>query len=575
MDTHNGWFENLRKSEDFKTLTQRPIAYFCAEFALDDRIPTYAGGLGILAGDIIREALDQALPFVGIGLYYHEGYTCKQIEKDGVVVKACLRMAPEEVGLAPVLNEKNEPLIITFPIQDRKVAARAWKWLQGSVTIYLLDTDVPQNDPLDRRITDRLYTNDKEMRFKQEILLGIGGFRLLTGLNINPQVYHLNEGHSAMMVLEMARREVEVHGGTFFDQLARAREHIVFTNHTLLIAGNDTFSNDLVSTLLGGYSQELAVPVAELVKLGLIQETSIFSMTMLALRMASRIGAVSQLHMKKAAETWKDHPMEAVTNGVHLGTWNGIAEGEDIWAQHQKNKRALLHHIKEQTGVSWGENDLVAGWARRIVAYKRPLALFQDLTRFRQIATRENRPLRIVISGQANEKDDEGLHLLETIGKITQGELKGNVVYLPNYRTALARLLTTGCDIWLNTPVVGFEASGTSGMKAALNGSLPVTTRDGWVDEVELYKIGWIVNSDNIIKDLLDILERDIIPFYYTRNASGIPEGWVENMKNARSLIVKEFSATRMLKEYIVKFYLPMLQSLRAQHEKEAHQLHE
>lgn len=560
MDAPLKWFEEFRKTAEYQALVKRPIAYFCAEFALGDNIPTYAGGLGILSADIIREALDQKLPFIGIGLYYHEGYLCKQIEREGVAVKTRIRTAPEDVGLEPVLNEKKEPVLITVPIQDRKVYARAWKWLQSGVAVYLLDCDLPQNDPLDRHLTNRLYTYDKEMRFKQEILLGIGGFRLLWALGLKPQIYHLNEGHSAMLALEMAQHEVIRHGGKYFDQIQHASEHIVFTNHTLVAAGNDVFSNDLVAALLTGYAKEIAVPVSELVNLGLVQETSIFSMTILALRMSKHINAVSRLHMKKAAEIWTDHPMDAVTNGIHLGTWNEILSDTTIWDEHQKNKRALLRYIKEQTGVTWGENDLLLGWARRIVGYKRPLALFEDLERFKRIAIQTGKPVRVVISGHANENDEKGIRILEELHNLTQGPLKGTVVYLPDYRTATARLLTSGCDVWLNTPVVGFEACGTSGMKAALNGVLPATTRDGWIDEVELYKIGWTIDSDNITKSILDVLEHDIIPFYYEKDQNMVPQRWVENMKNARALIVNRFSTARMLQEYITKFYIPMIE---------------
>lgn len=366
-----------------------------------------------------------------------------------------------------------------------------------------------------------------------------------------------------MLAIEIANHEMKEHKKAFLEELELVKRHIVFTNHTLIATGNDTYSNDLVTALFKQYAGELQVPVDKLVSLGLVQETSIFSMTMLALRMAGTINAVSSLHAKKAASIWTDHPMISITNGIHMPTWDGVGREENIWQTHQKNKRALLELIYKETGEIWDENELLLGWARRIVGYKRPLVLFDDLNRFVAMAKSANRPIRVVFAGHPHQSDEEGMQLLETLKKLIHSDLKGTVVYLKNYNISLAKQMVAGCDVWFNTPVVGFEACGTSGMKAALNGALPATTKDGWVDEVELFGIGWILDTDKIGQSLLDTLEHEIIPMYYEKQKDGFST-WQQHVKNARDLVKNEFSATKMLRNYIEKMYLPAITTLQS-----------
>lgn len=556
MDQDILWFSSFVNTDAYRLLLSRPLCYFSAEFALHAKMPLYAGGLGVLAADFLKEAADRKLPVVGVGLYYHEGYVCQKVDSDGRLIEACVLTRPQDAGLEPVNDKEGKRLYIKVPIHDRNIEVQAWKFQIKTNSVYFLDTNVEQNLPDDKTITNRLYVHDKETRLKQEMVLGIGGVRLLEALSIDPSIYHLNEGHSAMLILDLMRHEMLKRQVGFQEAITLAKRHVVFTNHTLLSGGNEVFSNDLVSTLLTKYAEELQVPTNDIVNLGLVQESSKFSMTMLSLRIAAKSNAVSVMHQKKALEIWGDHPMEVVTNGVHVPTWDGTI-GDDIWTYHTEQKRQLLSYVLTQTGVKLDENTLLLGWARRMVSYKRPLALFQDIEHFKKLASDTHRPVRVVMAGFSPPGDTDGAALLQQIQYIATHDLKDYLVYLPNYDMEIARHMIAGCDVWLNTPVVGFEACGTSGMKAALNGVFPLSTRDGWVDEAELFRVGWLLDNEKINKSLLSILENDIIPMYYTNR-----DEWVAHMWNAREMVLNQFSATRMLRGYVEKMYVPTLQAL-------------
>ncbi|MEI8232726.1 MAG: alpha-glucan family phosphorylase [bacterium] len=544
------WFEQLRKSSNYTNLENRPIAYFCAEYGLMSSLPIYAGGLGILAGDYVREAGDQGIPLTAVGIYYAQGFTRKELSPEGRVVDLHDGKSAEEAGLTLVKNEKGEVVYITMPTQDREIKVRAWIYEYKTVKVYLLDTKAEGNSEQDQHITDTLYDTDKETRLKQEMVLGIGGLRMLFAMGIHPTIYHFNEGHSAFLLYELIHHEMTDHGMNFDEARERVKELVLFTNHTLVPAGNDTFSNDLVSLLLSRYALQIAIPVKQLVDLGLVQQSSTFSMTMLAIRSAGKINAVSKLHARKAKEIWTDHPMQAITNGIHIPTWDKIGEN-DIWTAHKENKRKLIKIIEDQTGTIWDENAIILGWARRIVKYKRPLALVERLKHFSEMARDQNRPIHIVFAGVAHPSDDDGREILEELQYRLASDLKGVAVYLSHYDMDLASAMVAGCDVWINTPVVGFEACGTSGMKAALNGDLPMSTRDGWMDEVEMLGIGWPLEDNDLTDQMLDTLKEKILPLYYERNEEGIPVLWKSMMHNARELILNEFSMTRALRQYI------------------------
>lgn len=533
------------------------------EFALSEQFPFYAGGLGVLAADIVREAADQHIPMVGVGLFYRD----------------LVKVHPGEAGLTRVVDRFKNPLVVSVPIQDRRVMVGAYRWdgLLG-VPVFFLTTDVDGNSPGDRSITEKLYPPDKERRLQQEMVLGIGGLRMLEELEYHPVVYHLNEGNSAMLALEIIQHEMRERLIGFADAVSMERPHVVFTNHTLVAAGQDVYSNDLVSVNLAKYAEEFAIPVQDIVKMGLVQESSLFSMTMLSLRLSARVNAVSHVHAQKARDIWSDHPMIPITNGVHVGTWDSLQTQNSelktqsdqdrtynaiqkltskFWEAHQSNKRKLLSFIEKTTGKKWDERVLLLGWARRLVSYKRPLAMFADPGHFCEIARNNERPVRIVMAGDVQQGDDESMRMSQELRRLATSELSDCVAFLPDYNTEVAHLLTAGCDVWLNTPIVGFEACGTSGMKAALNGVLPLSTNDGWVAEVNLSAVGWLLDSDHVSGSIHQALEKEIVPMFCDARRS---DEWRSRMIGARNLVLEHFSSTRVLREYLEELYLPAVE---------------
>ncbi len=558
LSDHGDWFGIFKRTPHYAQLKERPIAYFCAEFALDATVHTYSGGLGVLSGDVIREAADREIPIIGVGLYYNKGYICKPHEDGNHFVEVCDTILPTDVGLEPVVDGSGARVIVSVPVQDRELRIQAWRRMVKSVPVYFLDTNVEGNSEADRAITDRLYIGVKETRLLQEVVLGIGGLRMLEALQYHPSVYHLNEGHPALLTLELIRHQMRERSIGFDEAKQFARRRVVFTNHTLVPAGNEIYDNDLVALTLTTYAQQLGVPVDALVTLGLVHESSTFSLTMLSLRMSSVANGVSKLHAVKAKHVWASHPMVGITNGVHLDTWSDIPPDTNapgsLWAAHQERKQRVLELVRERVGRSWGADELLLGWARRIADYKRPLAVFEDTKRFLDIAREQGKRVHLIIAGQPHPNDTNGLALQAQIRRVTE-EMGDAAVYLHDFDIDMAQKLVAGCDVWLNTPIVGYEASGTSGMKAALNGVLPCSTKDGWVAEIDLYGIGWSLESEGVGANLLDVLERDIVPMYYERDASGVPAVWERHMHAARQTILDRFNATRMLREYVELLY--------------------
>lgn len=552
MNDQKIWFEEFRKSEHYSFLQKKPLAYFSIEYALSDKLPTYAGGLGVLAGDYVRELGDQKIPAVAIGLFYQNKYGVQDVPR---VKQNFIPLSPEEQGLKPVLDAEKKPILVQVPIQDHLVYVKAWIWQSNSIPVYLLDTDVEENSHVDRQIVYQLYDGDKETRLKQEMILGIGGFRLLEKLNIQPSIYHMNEGHSAMLYLEIIRHEMQKRKIGFKDAMALSTHHVVFTNHTLVSSGNEIFSNDLFTFLLSRYASEIEVPIKDILSLGTIQESNSFSMSLISLKLAGKINAVSLLHEKEAEKSWTGYNIESVTNGIHVASWDKSST-DPLPVVHREHKKTLLAYIKKETGKTWGDDELLIGWARRMVNYKRPLSFFGDIHRLKQLITNE-KPIRIVMGGIAHQSDDQGRETIKQLKDIMQKELPNNAIYLEGYNMTMSKLLTTGCDIWLNTPVIGSEACGTSGMKAALNGVLALSTKDGWIYEVNTSEIGWDIDSGSVENSILDVLQYDILPAFYSDDKSK----WETRMQNARELILSRFSTTRMLKEYFEKLYLPTLTS--------------
>ncbi len=559
MDNIEKWFENFNKSMQFELLSKRPIAYFSVEYALSPKLPTYAGGLGVLAGDYVRELGDRGIPAVAVGLYYQNKY--------GVLDKPHVRSNgditnPRDQGLIPVLDANGKSVTVEVPIEDHVVYAKAWIWQQDSIPVYLLDTDVEENSHADREIGYQLYDSDKETRLKQEMVLGIGGYRLLEKLQIQPSIYHMNEGHSAMLYLEIIRHEMEKRKIGFNDAMQLSTHHVVFTNHTLVASGNEIFRNDLISFLLARYAGEIEVPISDILALGTIEDSNSFSMSLLSLKLAGKINAVSSVHAREAAKSWTNYEIEYVTNGIHMKTWDKVGETlasdnreNNLFEKHKENKRELIKYLNMNKRSEWSENDLIIGWARRMVPYKRPMSMLGDIERFRKLTTEKNRPVRIIMGGVAHQSDDEGREMIKSIKGIIEEKLSDTAIFLDDYSVTLSKLLVSGCDLWLNTPVIGSEACGTSGMKAALNGTLVFSTSDGWVDEVNTAEIGWDINSEGVEESILDVLEYDILPLFYSEDLSK----WYARMKVARNTIKERFLTTRMLKEYLEKLYIPII----------------
>lgn len=565
MEENLNWFEKFNASEHYKILSENPVAFFCAEYALKSDLPIYAGGLGVLAGDYIREANDRTLPAVGIGLYYNDGYeTMYEVGEKGNILEPHEHKSPTEFGLEELLDEKGKRITVDVPVQNRNIKVKVWKWMTGKVPVYLLSTDTPENSEQDRKLTDHLYVVDGETRFIQALILGIGGVRILERLGIKPSLYHMNEGFSSFLSLELIRMEIESKKIGFDEAREIVSKKIIYTNHTLVTGGQDVFSAELLEVSTSKYLTEIGVGLGPVLKLGAAAGSNTFSKSFLALRVAGKMNAVSKLHAKLFVDVWPTSHISSITNGVNIPYWNNVND-EDIWHSHMENKRKLLSKIKEETKLEWDENSFIIGWARRLVPYKRPTAIFEDLDRIMKLLENTDRPVRIVISGTQHPSDIESKKFLQDLRETIDTKTHGKAAFLRGYNLDLAKLLVSGSDIWLNTPKVGLEACGTSGMKAALNGSLPVSTRDGWMDEIDFYGVGWPLDSDKLHASLMDALENEIVPMFFKKDEKGISADWVENMKRSRKMVLDHFSTTRMLRDYVEQLYIPLLSAINGQ----------
>ena len=543
---HSNWFLKFKKTEEYKMFVKNPVAYFCAEYALDSSLPIYAGGLGILSGDFIREAATQEFPLVSVGLFYQKAQSALSLDDDKDYRK-----------LKILVDKNNQEIIITLPIEGRIISVKAWQWEESGAKVYLLDTDTPENDSRDRIITKNLYDENRDIRLKQEIILGIGGFRLLARLGYHASVYHLNEGHSAFLALELIRHEMEHQCVNFENGCKYAKKHILFTNHTLVPEGQEQFSSEKISLFMEKYAKEMNLEGKDIAKLGALKNNSnIFSMTIMSLKLSTKSNTVSELHKEQAQQTWPNQITDSITNGIFIKRWNKIENisARNLWECHLDNKRKLLAFVKETTGKVWNETDLVFVWARRLVEYKRPLLFLGNTEKLLEISKNSPIPIRIIFSGPTGGQENPLVKKIEKIEK----KMQGIMVFIPNYSIKVAEILTAGADIWVNTPLPRTEACGTSGMKAGLNGALALSTNDGWVHEVNSSDVGWVVDELKE-QEIFSLFEKNIISLYYDHLKN--PEGsvWVNKMEKARNLILKNFSTSRVLQEYIEKLYIPIL----------------
>lgn len=555
------------------------IAYFSMEIGLAPEIPTYGGGLGMLAGDTVRAAADLGLPLVAVSLLHRQGYFDQVLDADGTQHER-----PVAWTVGSFLEEL--PPRVTVPLAGRTVTLRAWRYLvrglaREPVPVYLLDSDLPENTAEDRTLTDRLYGGDARYRLSQEVLLGLGGVRMLRALGGQGiERFHMNEGHAALLALELMRESAAAAGRPTesAEDLAAIRPRCVFTTHTPLSAGHDQFPPDLVREVLG------APPALGLT--GALTGEGALDMTRLALAASRYVNGVAKRHGEVSQQMFADHQVEAITNGVHAATWTAPSvqtlfdrylpewrqdnfslrhalriPKSELWLAHQQAKGALLDRVRALAHVEMEPGVLTLGFARRATAYKRPDLLFRDLERLAAIATGVG-PLQVVYAGKAHPRDEPGKALIRRILQ-AQAALAGRVAvaYLENYDMALGRLMTAGVDVWLNTPQPPLEASGTSGMKAALNGVPSLSVLDGWWVEGHIEGVtGWAIGEDRYQpgeptaapdeRPLYEALERVVVPLFYRAR-----DRFLEVMRHTIALNGSYFNAQRMLQQYVVDAY--------------------
>jgi glycogen phosphorylase len=546
--------------------TQPLVAYFCAEFGIESNLPVYAGGLGILAGDTLKQAAEQGFPMIGIGLLYRGDGAIQHITLDGKQEERDMPFDPVAAGLEHVYVD-DMPLFVKVHLTEVDVWARCWKkTLSPTVSLYLLDTDTDQNEMSERSITHLLYAGTEESVIKQQLLLGIGGVKLLHALNIHPDVYHVQEGRPAFLHWQLIRSNMDAHGLEFAAAVEAAKKKTAYTNHTLVAAGNQSYDAHLLRRYAGYYADKMGINVDALLKPGFEGSEERFFITRFALNTSRVASGVSQLHTKLSEESWPGYNWKSITNGVHMKTWQAkeiweasqktkeTGDSKILWDAHQQQKNKLAAYVQERTGFTYDPNRMVITWARRLAGYKRFDALFKDIPRLKAILTNPAAPTQLLIAGKAHRLDTHGKQLLQELISYMSGELAGHVLFIPNYNIELAQHLVAGSDVWLNTPEIGKEACGTSGMKAISNGVLNATVLDGWAAEVDWTDTGWSLDSNHIHESLYTTLEQHIQPLYFQKNTNGVSEQWVQMMRHSIELSQK-FSAERMLSEYAEQLY--------------------
>jgi glycogen phosphorylase len=598
------------------------IAYFSPEFGLSEVLPQYSGGLGILAGDHLKAASDLGVPIVGIGLFYRSGYFRQLLTARGAQEERFTDLDTAFLPVTPVIGNDGGQLRISVPLPDAVLHAALWRVEVGRVSLLLLDADVPENAPAERAVTDRLYGGDSEHRLLQEILLGIGGVKALAACGIEPAVFHMNEGHAGFLTLERVRVLVEA-GSDPEHALQVVRSRTLFTTHTPVPAGIDRFSHDLMTRMFRPGGVPTGLPLERLLALGAETggDAGVFNMAALGIRMAARVNGVSRLHGSVAramfAPLWPgvapdDVPITHVTNGVHAESWvgpefaaiyrqrlgDGYGARSDGWDRLSsvtdaelfearadarlrlvgEVRRRLAAQAEERGDPAWERahlaevldpQALTIGFARRVPTYKRLTLLLNERERLTRILTSTERPVQLIVAGKAHPHDGDGKRLIEEFGAFAAGEdVRHRVIMLADYDMAIARALTSGVDVWLNTPLRPLEACGTSGMKAALNGVLNLSILDGWWDECYAPAFGWAIPSAEdagiapAVRDareaasILDLIERELAPRFFARD-EGLPVEWLELVRRTISELAPQLLATRMLRDYVQQLYLP------------------
>lgn len=614
MEETDTWYSHQRRP------LKGPIAYLCTEFGVHASVPFYSGGLGILAGDHLKSASDLGLPLVAIGILFRRGYFRQEIEAGGEQQHIYPTLDIRRFPVRPVASPTGGQLKVDVEFPDRNVRVAVWKLEVGRVPLLLLDTDIPENDLSDRPITHTLYVRGREMRFCQELVLGVGGVRALDALGIEPAVWHINEGHAAMALLELMRERQ----GKGLDRAAASesiRRQTIFTLHTPVPAGNEVFEEKIALRYLEPLRKLIGIPESDLAELGSSHgDHAQFDLGALAIRMSSVVNGVSKTHAEVATRDWQHligGPAAAVTNGVHTPTWIGRDGGrilvntfgrtwptvllekpdemirirelplEDIWNMHLARKELLVNFARgrlrrqlarhgaspeelRQIDTMLPADRLTLGFARRFATYKRATLMFTDQARLEALVTNPERPVQIVFAGKAHPADRFGQDFIRQIVLLSQSPaLQGHLFFLEDYDARVARFLIQGTDVWVNNPRPPMEASGTSGMKAAINGTLNLSVLDGWWVEGYNGHNGWAFGSsqgrvDQAAEDHDDaqafykLMESEVIPLFYERSPQGIPLRWTEMMRESITSTLVAFSTHRMLADYSSLAYFPM-----------------
>ena len=538
-----------------KTNSKNPVAYFCTEFGIDNDLPTYSGGLGILAGDILNQAADEDFPMVGIGILYKGRQFMQQITGEGKEEKRDSEFDHDASFLRPTTHQR-KPLIINIPSENNNVYAKVYQVRLSEKTIlFFLSTDLDSNPKEWVSDMDTLYKGDDESVVRQQIILGIGGVRLLKKLGLKASVYHINEGRPCFVIWEIAKDIAEEKDIPFENAWDLAKRKIVYTNHTLIPAGNLKYDANIIRKWAQLFKKESNIDIDPefLIKDGL--EGNLFSITRFAIAISSLKSTVSKIHTEYAKKEWPNVDWITVTNGVHMARWQdsdfrkGTLNDEEIWNLHNIKKQELLQTVIKRTGIGYDPKKLVVCWARRLAEYKQPKIIFNNIDRLKKILTNTNRPVQLLFAGNSHSADPNAKGIIEEIIALFAKELWGSAIFIPNYNISLANHLTSGSDLWLNTPKGNLEACGTSGMKAIANGVLNCTVVDGWTHEVNWEGIGWTLDLENISESFYSLLENEIAPLYYERDANGLPIKWIQRMK-ASIEISRDFTTERVLEEY-------------------------
>lgn len=532
-------------------------AFYCAEFGLGEAPRLYVGGLGVLAGDLVLEARDREMELLALGLMYRRGFVTSDSHRGSPV-------DPLDGGFTRVTRD-GEPVTAKAGFSDMEVTVQAWEKRYGNTRLILLDTQHPDNTPEAQAIGAHLYDPEPTVKFREEWVLGLASIELLEKLEIRPAIYHLNEGTMAFAVAGLWLKELRDHPErSAAEALAAVKEKVVATKHTIFSGSGSQIERGELESMVGGYLAEHGISFEEFFEHGLMRKRpDTFSANRFLLDNAVRASGVSKLHV---AEEKRHHPegeLTSITNGIYLPRWRAenmadASERSDaeIWQRHFHNKSELIAHINDSHGVDLNPSALTVVWARRITSYKRPELLFNDIDRLAKLVSDSERPVQFVLAGVPNPSDPHSVDILERIlADVNRSELHEKVVYLPDYSMTTTRKLVAGADVWLNTPVRGQEACGTSGMKASVNGALQFSTKDGWLDEVDAERIGWVLPEEGAEQALYDTFEREIIPFYYEQ--ATYPSRWTALMRQGIELVTNEFNAGRMLDEYRTKLYRP------------------